>query len=201
MVVKRLYPSALVCSIRRLTRKGWTAVSIARLHKIEVRDVRAMLSPTVRTFATPPRPKSPPPESAPSAPRERVRPPLRRPDRRPTVRHWRELDDVGPDGRPLELVTPPAAELDDQVGAELPAIAGMPSRCEWIGPTSLTGGKHKLTDAQALEVRREHAAGSSEYALARKYKVARNTIHAVIKATTYPSLLPSTVTEQQGPSS
>jgi len=47
-----------------------------------------------------------------------------------------------------------------------------------------------LTPEQAAEIRRERAAGSSEYALARKYKVARNTIHAIVIGKTYPPPLP-----------
>jgi hypothetical protein len=123
----------------------------------------------------------------------RIRPPRRRPDPRPPL-DWRELDDVGPDGRPLELVepSPPAAELDHQVD-HAPAIVDPPPRCEWVGPTAMTGGSvRKLRDDQLDDIRRERAAGASVYALARKYGVARNTIYAALKsATTEPIPCPA----------
>ena len=98
------------------------------------------------------------------------------------ARVWRNHDDDVPAHGP-----PPAATVEvDQVVAELPAAVEAPAaRNAWDGPTHIgetQGGKPRLTDEQAADVRRERAAGASMYALARKYHVARNTIAALLQA-------------------
>jgi hypothetical protein len=175
--------------VRVLQSLGYAAPTIARVLDVAlpaVEDFLIRITPIRRAALVRPRDHT---EQA------RIRPPRRRPDPPPPRRplDWRELDDVGPDGRLTVLEPPPAAELDDQVAAELPAAAPPPPR-EWIGSTTLRpGGKPRLSEEQAAEVRRERAAGSSEYELARKHKVARNTIHAILIGKTYPPPCPAPV--------
>jgi Helix-turn-helix domain of resolvase len=109
------------------------------------------------------------------------------PVRRATLRRPRERRRVPghlrkPVGRPpgLRPARPPT-ELEGNVVA--PLVDPTPPRRAWVGSTSFRespGASLKLTPEQAVEVRRERAAGASMYELARRYKVARNTIYRVV---------------------
>jgi hypothetical protein len=158
------FNSRVVGSWRRLViEHGWTASSVARLYKVKVGDVREALKPR----PVPPRftlPRFvPPPVSIPPGWSYRTRP-----------------GDI-----PKTEPSPPIVEpVDCDPKVYVPA-----SITPWVGPCTFSaapGGKPKLSEQQAIEVRRERASGASMYELARRWKVARNTIYAIVNGKTWP---------------
>jgi hypothetical protein len=174
------------CKVRVLQSLGYPVPTIARVLDVELEaleDFLTRLSPIRRAALVRPRSR---PEHA------RIRPPRRRPDRSPAPPvGWVDRDDVGPDGRPIVLVRiePPAVELDDQVEPKLPAAPPAPAgSAPWVGSAAFAvhpGGRPTVSEKDAVKIRREHAAGASKAALARKYCVVWNTIHRIVTRRTH----------------
>jgi Mor family transcriptional regulator len=106
--------------------------------------------------------------------------------------NWRERP-VAAVALPAAIV--PAVELDQVVEADIEARKKSDdARCinatvnGWVGPSTFAerpGGQPKLNEDQARDVIRARASGESMYSLAARYKVARNTIYAIVNGKTY----------------
>lgn len=127
--------AAIATSVRRMRSKGWTVESIARLYRVAVADVLAILRlhpPRTSISRPPPQPKTVDPWKGPAG-------------------DWRFRDDVGFDQveAPAQIC---AIELPDQVAAAgIAAEPVKPAPSTWCGPsspcaTSLHGGRRRIRD-------------------------------------------------------
>ena len=179
--------------VRALARLGYQPTAIARIVAVDLVDVHDFLARIrpVRTTRLV-RPRGPAEQTRVNHHRRRRRP-ATPPPRPPAIdpgEAWKYRDDIGPDGRPVAIDRPPAADVVvDLVELELPAVAPRPVNA-WVGPTDCfpRGEQHghaKLTDADVVEVLRRHATGTSIYALAKTYKVNPGTIRAIVRGETW----------------
>jgi hypothetical protein len=112
------------------------------------------------------------------------RPRLRRRESRPAV----HPDDVGSSARPLTAIVPAAVvEARDLVELEPPAAP--PASCPWVGSSSPTGGKRKLTDIQILEAGELLKSGATFPSVAKRFGVSVNTLRKYVDDVGTPHLL------------
>jgi len=189
--------------VKILQALGYSPAETARFLAVQARDVEDLLgrlAPIRRERLA--RPRSRTEQARVRAQLPRFRPPPRSVVDPPAAEPWRHRDDVGPDGAPLmsAVVTVAPPECLGEVGTRSssgvgapPAKTPTPSR--WVGPSTLKAigsahGRAKLSEDDATEIRRRCAAGESMYSLAKKYKVARNTIYACVGGKTWKHCLP-----------
>jgi hypothetical protein len=167
--------------VRRLTELAYPPSVIARILDVPpraVEDFLRRLVPIRRAALS--RPRSRAEQKRIGPPRPRCEPPPAPPEI-PADEAWRYQDGPSPTDPPPATIAPAAAVLElHQVEVEAPP----PAREPWDGPTSPFGGKPKLTEEEALEVRHKRAAGWSVYELADAYEVTRNTIYRSLRLTT-----------------
>jgi hypothetical protein len=176
--------------IRAMRSLGYQPETIAVVLKIQLRDVKEFMTRTepIRVEALK-RPRTRREQKALRGSLPRFIPP--------------PVESLPPgfDRRVAQPTPPPApatisAEPLDQVELEpapSPKFVGTRSHTPWVGPTRFgagRGGRPSVTEEQAIEIRRKRAAGSTMYALAAEYKVARNTIYAVVNGKVWPENQP-----------
>jgi len=167
--------------IRVLRALGYSAEWIAFILAFDLADVRSFLARTTSIRGVPLAfPRSRKAQAALRAHTPRREPPPRPPVIDPADA-WRYRDDVGADGSLVVLA--PAAEAPHQAAAEIPP-ADQPAPLEaaaWEGAVNPhAGGWRKVSPQDAQEIRRLRSEGASTGELAKRFRVSRSWICAVI---------------------